>query len=528
MGSGTDKKILLSGVIKSKKAYLASILAGMLLITLLAGAACFAAEFRTMINGRWEDLYYSLNYNIDSLGIAEIERFCLNNDRTGDYQAFSEAVKSGADALDIARLYVYDRENKDYYYLHIGTCDAQRHGFPEFFRLVSGCADDSRTDDDKRAEESEKPVYSYDMDHSCIKAWTTVTSGQGRSYTVFGEAWIDPIIEECLTMAHTVFLISALVSAVMFIFIYFGLIGPILRSVSELSDDMDRFYLTGELQERQSQDQLIQKLRGDFFSLAVRNTKYAEQQKAEAQESAAAVQMDLIDAAAVGYLQPAGCTYIPGKQYPEIHSKKISDNAAEGCFCDFFNIGEDKVGFIVCSLPEGNDSYALPLFVKYMFRTEMSDLSDLGASARNMSDLLIKQFGGRYKVGAFFGYIADDRSIHYVNAGYNIPFYMTEKERPDFLPGECSQYLGEEGDYKVGSNKLRSGDCVVCFSEGVIDEPDSQGGRYGRDRLRAVLNDWRLKTNTSKNLTVAVINDLSAHHGDGDFEFEKLFMVIQV
>jgi sigma-B regulation protein RsbU (phosphoserine phosphatase) len=75
--------------------------------------------------------------------------------------------------------------------------------------------------------------------------------------------------------------------------------------------------------------------------------------------------------------------------------------------------------------------------------------------------------------------------FEYVNAGHDHPFLVRESgEVLDLRTGGSALGLVEDSTYLRGSVRLRAGDLLAFFSDGLTDRSNRDGEMYGGERLR--------------------------------------------
>ena len=95
---------------------------------------------------------------------------------------------------------------------------------------------------------------------------------------------------------------------------------------------------------------------------------------------------------------------------------------------------------------------------------------------------------GRYAT-MFFGILADNGTLEFINAGHPSPFLIRRGEAQEpFSEGSFPVGLVPEAEYVASKLKLEPGDTMVLFSDGVTEAMDPDEQLFGVPRLRAVLS----------------------------------------
>jgi sigma-B regulation protein RsbU (phosphoserine phosphatase) len=90
----------------------------------------------------------------------------------------------------------------------------------------------------------------------------------------------------------------------------------------------------------------------------------------------------------------------------------------------------------------------------------------------------------------FFGILDHDGQLEFINAGHPSPFLLRRGEIDEpFSEGSYPVGLMPDATYSVSRVKLRPGDTLILFSDGVTEAADPDDQLYGVPRLREALAD---------------------------------------
>jgi sigma-B regulation protein RsbU (phosphoserine phosphatase) len=115
----------------------------------------------------------------------------------------------------------------------------------------------------------------------------------------------------------------------------------------------------------------------------------------------------------------------------------------------------------------------------------LKDLNDLLYDDLTKAESFITMFYTKYEPSA--------RRLHYANAGHNPPLLL-RVSRKESIPLEAEGLvLGalRQTDFEEKSTKLRSGDVLLLYTDGVVEARNTPGEFFGLDRLRAALHAYR-------------------------------------
>jgi len=161
-----------------------------------------------------------------------------------------------------------------------------------------------------------------------------------------------------------------------------------------------------------------------------------------------------------------------------------------GDYFDVFPMGEDRTAFIIADVSGKGLGAAL---LTTMLQGALSAMR-IGIEPARVVDH-INQFLcehvelARYAT-MFFGILGLDGELEFINAGHPSPFLLRRGEIDEpFTEGSYPVGLMPGTQYTAARLKLRPGDTLVLFSDGVTEAMDPDLNMYGGPRLREVLAD---------------------------------------
>jgi serine phosphatase RsbU (regulator of sigma subunit) len=184
-------------------------------------------------------------------------------------------------------------------------------------------------------------------------------------------------------------------------------------------------------------------------------------------------------------LLPAGGPPIPGYQ---IHGRSIACREVGGDTYDFVMLPDGR-----CLLALGDVAgKGLPAaLVMCSFQAALRALAALGLPAAEigtrLNDLLARQIPENRFITLFLAVLdPETHRLDYFNAGHNPPCLL-RGDGPAERLAVSGPPLGmfEDAPLEVRSVGLGPGDLLVCFSDGVTEEPGAAGEEFGEDRLVA-------------------------------------------
>lgn len=114
---------------------------------------------------------------------------------------------------------------------------------------------------------------------------------------------------------------------------------------------------------------------------------------------------------------------------------------------------------------------------------------------------------------------------HYLNAGHPPPLLLRDGKAQPLAPGGMAVGIFPEAEFPVAALRLRAGDLLLLFTDGVIEAADELGREYGRRRLERVAR--RRRRSPAAALLEAVLADVRAFRGCDEFEDDLTLMAIK-
>lgn len=138
------------------------------------------------------------------------------------------------------------------------------------------------------------------------------------------------------------------------------------------------------------------------------------------------------------------------------------------------------------------------------------------------------EHGNADKIITFFysQFDSGNKRLSYVNAGHNPPLLLRANGELLRL-GSGGALLGAfaESAYEQGEIELKSGDRLVCYTDGMTEASNQAGEEFGEDRLRMLLiENARAGSEQLRNAVVNAVETFS----EGSFQDDATLIVIAV
>jgi sigma-B regulation protein RsbU (phosphoserine phosphatase) len=210
----------------------------------------------------------------------------------------------------------------------------------------------------------------------------------------------------------------------------------------------------------------------------------------------------------------------------EVAGKNIQCKEVGGDYFDYFKTGENTVAIAIGDASgKGVPAALLMASIQSHLRVQAERESAPAVVLKKTNRWLVETTDPECFVSLFLGILDTDSStLTYSNAGHNPPLLVRSSGAIGLLE-EGGTVLGMlEGDYGQGEVNLEPGDTIVLYTDGVVEERDSQGDMFGLERLvKMAMNSRRLD---AKSLVETIIDEVS-DFAEGDREDDTTVSVIR-
>jgi sigma-B regulation protein RsbU (phosphoserine phosphatase) len=159
-----------------------------------------------------------------------------------------------------------------------------------------------------------------------------------------------------------------------------------------------------------------------------------------------------------------------------------------GDFFDFIPITDKILGLAIADVSGHGLPAALQVRDVHMgLRMGMARDFKIVRTVERLNTIIHKSTLTSRFVALFYGELELNGTFIYVNAGHVAPFHLEANGNHRFLE-EGGAVLGPLPDatYERGFVKMRPGDMLVFFTDGMVEAHDAAGDEFGIDRLLAV------------------------------------------
>ena len=184
-----------------------------------------------------------------------------------------------------------------------------------------------------------------------------------------------------------------------------------------------------------------------------------------------------------------------------------------GDFYDFFALEEGRVGVVVGDATgKGMPAALVAEATSNMLRAVAQALgsSSPGEVLSRVNETLLARIPPNMFVTCFYAVLdAGSASLRYANSGHDLPYLWHGGDAGELRARGMPLGLMPGMSYEEGEISLREGNCVLFYSDGLVEAHDPNGEMFGFPRLRALI----------------------AHHHEeeralGDFLLEELYSFV--
>jgi sigma-B regulation protein RsbU (phosphoserine phosphatase) len=187
--------------------------------------------------------------------------------------------------------------------------------------------------------------------------------------------------------------------------------------------------------------------------------------------------------------------------------------AVGGDFYDYVDLPSGAFGFILGDVAgKGSPAALLAAAVLGMFSAESAYQTSTSQLITRLNQGLFRRAIEARFLTTFYGTLGTDGSFTYCNAGHNPPILVTPAGMRRLEVGGVVLGLFEQATFSEETLRLRPGDFVVAFSDGVSEALNEAGEEFSDERLLARVHEHR--AGTPQEVLDALLKDVRAFCGD--------------
>lgn len=212
---------------------------------------------------------------------------------------------------------------------------------------------------------------------------------------------------------------------------------------------------------------------------------------------------------------PAQFPDIPGFEFAV---ETRSAREVGGDFYDVIEINQQQVGLVTADVSGKSVQAAIFMaIVRALLLREAVEGNAPSETLHRLHKQLMKTSTAEMFVTIFYAIIdLDTKHLKYVRAGHERPILYKSNSQSLQLLNPPGRFVGlwpnlilEEAQFF-----LRSGDCLISYSDGVTDAENPQGEKFGLDRLLDIVADQG--QGSAENLTKHIMTSVEQFTGSAD------------
>jgi serine phosphatase RsbU (regulator of sigma subunit) len=189
-------------------------------------------------------------------------------------------------------------------------------------------------------------------------------------------------------------------------------------------------------------------------------------------------------------LLPQSTPEVPGLELAGVCRPAIG---VGGDYFDFLMVDETRTGLVIADvsgrgIPAALLMAGLQASVRSLTRPNVRP----GELNGHVNEILFRSSSAARYATMFLGFFdAATRQLVYSNAGHHPPLLLGANGAQLLKAGGLPIGLFSEATFEEGHQSLASGDLLMLFTDGVIEQPNDAGEEYGEVRLTGLLREHR-------------------------------------
>ena len=189
---------------------------------------------------------------------------------------------------------------------------------------------------------------------------------------------------------------------------------------------------------------------------------------------------------------PKNFSPFPEEFKVDFYASMVAAKEVGGDFYDFFQIDEQRLGFVIGDVSGKGISAALFMAIsRTLIRATALTGGSVSDCIKHVNNLLSKESASCMFVTVFYGILnTQNGEIDYVNAGHNAPYILSSDkiEEAELTDGMA---LGIMDDFSYQSKKitLKKGEQLLLYTDGVTEAVNLEETPYGVTKFENFLNE---------------------------------------
>jgi len=200
-----------------------------------------------------------------------------------------------------------------------------------------------------------------------------------------------------------------------------------------------------------------------------------------------------------------------------------------GDFYDYLPLDDHRFALVIAdACGKGMPAAMVISPVQAIIKSEASHGSSIQQTMQNLNQY-VKRFASTKNFATLFYGIFDHRSggFEFANAGHLPPLLARKNGEVELLqPTGPALGLLAEAEHQIDTTKLRAGDCLLFYTDGVTETMNSPREEYGEQRLQDLL--VRHRERSAQEIIRSIIEDLDAFRDSVLLQDDRTTMVLKV
>ena len=227
-------------------------------------------------------------------------------------------------------------------------------------------------------------------------------------------------------------------------------------------------------------------------------------------------------------LKPAKLPVIPGIQIGTLW------NPAEGVCGDFYDIivsRKDRVSFIAGDIAgKGMNSTIVMIMVRAMLRLVVNTKQSAGKILTWVNKGIAGESFSNDHFGsaALINYNPEEQLVEFTTGGSMPVYYYDSAEQSIKKISETTEPIGVEKatEYKDYVQKVKSGDIIITYTDGLVENLNDEGQQYTKESLLKVISDNHAAS--GKDIAKAVKNDIKKFSGSAVQHDDETLLLVKI
>ena len=423
--------------------------------------------------------------------------------------------------VDAAYIFIPDPENGTVTFLSMTRADSSQ--YPDSI-LPAGTVVQRQLTAEELAVWNGEQMFSGSENEDMIDILTMAQSENGNRIMAGVSVSSASVNEEIRTSFRNLARVILLVFVVLFLVLDLVLYKRISVPAKEISRTMTEYMREGTHSSKRigySGEDELGLIAGSFNSMADNIDTYLENIRTlSGEKERQEAELDIASAIQMGFLSPG---FMASKSC-EIHALMKPAKDVGGDLYDYVQLDDDRTLIVIADVSGKGMAAALMMAVVLITVRQYAKLGQSPSQILyNVNNLLSERNPRLMFVTAFAAiYDASNKTLTFSNGGHNPPYLLSDTLHELNTSSGTLVGLFKDEKYSEETIKLRTGDILFLYTDGVSEATNSKREFYGTKRLENTLTDaW----NENKSDLVEVVRSSLADFAEGSEPHDDITML---